>query len=269
MNKMLLLIVFLIISNGKQLNAQRLQKLFRETITINSRSSTNGHTRNISKLELPTGTSGFVYRISVFKRKDAADVSELMDIVSEIPITELKVGAKLSKYAIKNTNSLSIDYFIFTTEQDALDFYDKKDNNWSSCTSFLNRAGTCSSTSACLNKNVWFGFRNNNISQGLDIVFEAIAIVDEAKEKSNQSTYVFNITNTTNSEVFFQLSNVGKNWNNFSLTSNSGKGYSYKKNEIIFRMLNQNNKELNYKIYSDERYKIVFNQNNELDLQKY
>jgi hypothetical protein len=252
-----IIIIFLgfFLSNA---NAQELVNILQEKVTVNSTTSLNGWSRNTVEAKLPAGTIGYVYRLSVFK-KDGVNVSTgLFDLLKMIPVKKIQIGANLSQFVINNSDGGAIDYFIFTTDKDKNAFYNKQDGNWYSCKSFPNRVSTCTYSDECINKTIWFGFRNNNLMQGLDVYIELAAIVDQLN--STNSMYGFQIINKTNVQVNFQLSINGINWFDYSLQSGYLNNYNFYKPDIFFRILTQGTGTAQYKINFSNRYKIEYNQ---------
>jgi hypothetical protein len=256
----LLTIIFLFLGLT-QVNAQKLVEVLHETITVNSTSAMSGYTRNTVEVQLPQGTIGYIYRISVFKKGGVSVGNGLLDLLSTVPIAEVKIGANLSKYVVNNANGGAVDYFIFTNQEDKNAFYGKRDDSWNSCKSYPNRVSSCLSSNECINRKIWFGFRNNNISQGLDVYLEVVAIVDEVKSQSSQTTYGFKITNETTVVVNFQLSLDGINWQEFSLKPSYFNNYNFQQPEIFFRISTQGAGTAQYKIGYNDRYKIQYNPN--------
>ena len=269
MKNLNLILLFFFILTLNYTNAQKLVDVLHETLTVNSTTSMSGYTRNTVEVKLPKGTTGYIYRMSVFKKGGVNVGNGLLDLLSLIPIAEVKAGVNLSKYVVGNANGGAVDYFIFTTQEDKSAFYNKYDENWSSCKSYPNRVSSCISSDECINRTIWFGFRNNNVSQGLDVYLEVVAIVDEVKELANKTTYGFRITNETTSVMDFQLSTDGVNWNEHSLKPKYFNNYNFQQPEIYFR-ISTTDSYLKYKIKYNDRFKIKYNQTKEIfDLYSY
>ncbi len=252
----LLAVVFL--CQIKFLHSQKLVSVISETITVNSTTSMNGWTRNTVEVTFPKGTIGYVYRVSVFDL-NSVNISDLLfDLLKQIPIEEIQVGASFAKYAVANANGHAIDYFILTTGDDRTAFYNKNDNNWSSCKSFLNRVNTCASSNECINSRIYFGFRNNNLTKGLDVYIEIVAIVDE--NNTQYYTYGYRITNESNTDLEFELSSDNVIWTKYSLRSAYFNNYNFNTHEIYFR-ISTNGSFKSYKLDSSRKYKIAWNSN--------
>ncbi|ADB40000.1 hypothetical protein [Spirosoma linguale] len=263
----ILLVFFYILSIQTVSFSQELVEVLSETFTANSITSMSGSTRNVAEVQLPRGSIGYTYRISVFKRGRVSIGNGLLSLLQSVPMSQLTIGANLAQYALSQNDGTQIDYFIFTTPDDKNAFYRKVDGNWSSCRSFLNRVNTCSHSDKCINETIWFGFRNNNMSQGLDIHLEVVAIVNQ---DNTDETYSFKITNGALQDVNFQLSADNQNWQECSLRSNYEGTWRFKQSYAYFKLTTQGKGTVNYRINNNERYKITLNRNTlSFDLNKY
>lgn len=242
--------------------SQELVDVLTEKITVNSSTSLNGWTRNTAEIRLPQGTTGFVYRISVFNKGNATVGSGLFDLIKSIPVTQIQLGANLAQYAVSNSDGGALDFFIFTTDEDKNAFRNKEALNWNSCKMFLNRVSSVAYSSECINRTIWFGFRNNNLTQGLDVLLEVAAIIDSRAQ--DQTTYGFTITNSTTNPIIFQLSVDGYKWQDYRLEPNYFANYNFRQPNIQFRMSTQGSQPVNYQLDYSYRYKIQFNQQKQI-----
>ncbi len=147
-----------------------------EKISVNSIGSLTGSTRNYAEVKLPAGTTAYIYRITVTEKGGQSPANNLLSAVQSIPVGEAQIGAAITKMAIKSSNSNAIDFYIFSRAEDVNAFMVKSDDNLSHCKYFPNRINTCQITDECMADVFWFGFRNNNVSEGLDVYIEVIAL---------------------------------------------------------------------------------------------
>jgi hypothetical protein len=160
------------------LPAQNLHEVINQTITVNSRTAINGNTRNIISADIPENANGFIYRISIFKKGQSALANaSLLLLLRRAGGLKIALGTALIQYVIKSNDNQAVDAFIFTNEYDATSFYAKKDESWSACKTMLNTVNCCFSTSECQARQIYFGFRNNNIRQGLNVRIEIVAML--------------------------------------------------------------------------------------------
>jgi len=228
-----------------------------ETLTVNSRTALLGNTRNITSITLPEKSIGYIYRVSVFPKGNADAANSLFKLIRSVdPSTAL--ATTLMQFSIKNNDGNSVDAFIFNNTYDADNFYAKNDNNWSACKSMPNRSNCCFSTNDCINRTIYFGFRNNNISQGLDVKLEVVAIVDSSK-LSNYS-FSYTVQNGTDREIKIQISNDDLNWAEKSLRSGYQETYTLEQSKMYIRIYTTTDSFVHYKLDPAERYKIIFNQ---------
>jgi len=128
-----------------------------------------------------------------------------------------------------------------------------------------NRTNCCFESDECINNRIFFGFRNNNIAQGLNVRLEVIAFIDD----STGDKFSYTITNSTPNEVKYFVSTDNTNWEESLLRSGYHMIYNNSLKEFYFKTVS-NKKTAAYKILPNERYKIVIdNQTGKLDLIRY
>jgi len=245
---------------------QELVQIIDETFTVNSISAINGNTRNTTKITLPEKTKGYIYRISVTPKGSNALSNSLFDLLQTVGSTNISLASSFAKYTIQNGDNNSVDAFIFDNVFDADNFLSKKDLNWSACKMMLNRLSCCFASQDCIGRNVYFGFRNNNTMQGLNVRLEIVALVDQSLTANYK--YSYPISNTTNKEVIYLISTDNINWEKIQLRS------GYKFTHLIdaaelFIKINTERKSVVYKLTPDERYKVYWNIKGYLDLMRY
>jgi hypothetical protein len=261
------ILVLLVMSFSKNY-AQELVQVTDEVITVNSTSSLTGYTRNKTEVILPEKTISYIYRISIFPKGKSDVDNSLFDLLKSMGSSKVSLTTSFAEFAIKNNDSEAIDAFIFNNTYDADNFYTKKDNNWSACKSMMNRVSCCFATKECIGNKIYFGFRNNNIRQGLDVKIEIVALVD--KNSTAHYKYAYSINNDTNVELTYSISLDNQNWVEKTLRSGYLQNFSLEQKEIYFRISSANNKIINYKLTPNERYKIFWNIKNEYwDLNRY
>jgi len=261
-------ILFLLMFSGFNLNAQELVQVINEVITVNSTSSLLGYTRNKVQVRLPEKTKSYIYRISVYPKGNAGIDQSLLELLKKVGGAEVALMSSLSDFAIRNNDNLSIDAFIFNNVYDMDNFYSKNENNWSACKTMLNRANSCISVKECLNKDVFFGFRNNNISQGLDVKLEIIALVDSTS--TVDYLHSFTINNNSNQELKYFLSPDNINWKEMVLRKGYINSFNIEQEKLFFKIYTDKYKFSSYRLDPSERYKIIWNSSKMIwDLVKY
>lgn len=264
MKKILTIVFFLFFCHYS--SAYKLVNVLKETITVNSTSSLSGSSRNYSEISLPAGTVSYIYRISVFKRNKVSVSNSLFGVLSEIPIPNLyKAGVDLSKYAIENSNGHAIDVFTFTNQNDASQFYNKTDREENgdkieSCERLLNIVSTCREELMYINRNIWFGFRNNNMTEGLDVCLEVIAIVDEQMNSKGKYNYGFLITSKLDKEVTFFISDDNINWKKVTLSPKYRNNYVFQKTKIYVKVGTKGKGEIVKEISYNNKYSLKYDE---------
>lgn len=250
------------------LSAQELVEVTNDVLTVNSRSAYGGNTRNKADVVLPEKTIGYIYRISVFPKGHASVDDSLFDLLKLAGSTNISLVASFAKYAIRNNDSNSVDAFIFNNVYDADNFFSKNDTNWSACKTMTNRASCCFATTECMGQRIFFGFRNNNLRQGLDVKLEVVALVD--KETTTTYKYTYAIKNATSIELEYSLSTDNINWKSTKLRSGYLQNFSLEHKEIYFKIDSTANKSVHYTLTPGERYQISWNIEKECwDLTRY
>ncbi len=232
----------------------------------------DGYTRNFVDIRLPRGIVAYAYRISLYKIDGVKMPDRLIELLSAVPIAELKAGLDISKYVVTNPiKGGEVDYFIFTKASEADHFFNKEDEIWKGCKSFLNSASTCVLSDECLGSQFFFGFRNNSGAKGLDVNLELVAIVDEDQALINQSMSAYEIKNSLTADMAFQLSTDGKNWTDYTVPTGSSGTYNYNESTIYFKINNAGGTPpTQYKINTTQKYKIYYNDTKKrLDLMGY
>ncbi|MBY0480829.1 MAG: hypothetical protein K2Q21_05690 [Chitinophagaceae bacterium] len=250
-------------------DAQILKAAHTEVITVNSTTSMTGYTRNITKVVLPEKTSAYVYRVTILPKGGRVADGSLLKVLSGLAGSSgLGAGISLMDYAIKSNDGNSVDAFIFNNPYDADYFYKKQDANWTACKAMPNRGNCCFYSGECLGREIYFGFKNNNIRQGLDVQLEVVAITDSSLVGT--SRYSLTILNGTTGLVKYQVSSDMVNWQNFELRTGYQNTLDLSQNMAYCRIFTDNLKYVQYKVVPGERYKIVWNmQQLKLDLQRY
>ena len=164
-----------ILLQSTRVRGQQYVSLTDEILTVNSRTAIGGNTRNITHVVLPDSTIGVVYRISVSK-KGTTNVSNLLFNVLQTVNPRVALASSLAQFVIANRDGQSVDAFIFTNKQDVDNFSTRNDGYWTACKEMLNRSNCCIPLTECIQTDLYFGFRNNNVVTGLDVKLEIVAI---------------------------------------------------------------------------------------------
>jgi len=267
--KLLLLVVSISFLLGfSETKAQSLVQVLDETITVNSIYALSGNTRNKAEIRLPEKTKSYIYRISVFKKGEGGINKSLLEILNDFGGAKVSLMTSFANFAVKNNDNLAVDAFIFNNIYDAENFIGRKDGNWSACKSMPNRQNSCFVMSQCLNRDVFFGFRNNNISQGLDVKLEVVALVDSTQKADH--LFSFKIVNSSGREIKYLISKDEQNWEQDNLRHSYFKSYSIEQRYMYFKIYTDKQKFVYYKINPEDRYKIIWNTNKAMfDLIRY
>ena len=262
-----LLIFFLQIVFLNAIYSQQLVPLTDETITVNSTTSLTGITRNKVEVTIPENTKAYIYRISIFKKGESNSDNSLFDLLQKFGTSNISLASSLAQFAVRNNDNIAVDAFIFSNSYDAQGFVDMQDGTWSHCKEMRNRVNCCFSSKECLGRKLYFGFRNNNIMQGLDVKLEVVALIDSG---SSNFTYSYSITNSANRELKFMLSEDQENWTSKTLRPGYTLPFSLPESNIYFKIYTDQFRFVLYKINPDERYQILWNNNkNSWDLSRY
>jgi hypothetical protein len=228
-----------------------------EELRLNSQTSLTGNTRNGTRVPLPEKCIGYVYRLTV-QRVEGTGVSEaLFELLKRSPEQAISWGASLVQYAVNNADGEAVDAFIFNNTFDSDNFLAKNDGNWSACKTMLNRMNICLATKECQGTQMYFGFRNNNIRQGLKVRLEVVAVVDTAS--TTAAKYSYHITNNTQQKLNYQLSTDNVNWQNLSLEAGYMINPSITSAKLYFKISTTALKFVSYELQPGTRYKIIWN----------
>lgn len=249
------------------LNSQELIKVFDETLTVNSKSNYGGNSHNLAEVILPKKTTAIIYRISIFDKGTGLFDTELIELLKQVGGAKISLATTFAEFGVKSNDNEAVDIHLFNNIYDATDFHHKKEG-WSACKSQLNRTNCCVKTSEFLTNRIFFGFKNNNYMQGLDVRLEVVAILDTSLKYDYKYTY--QITNGANKELNFLISFDGQNWENATLRNGYIMPINTEKNPIFFKINTDETKKSEYRLQPNERFKIIFNEHMlKWDLTKY
>jgi len=247
--------------------AQDLVKAFDETLTVNSKSNYGGNSHNIGEVKLPPKTIAIIYRVTIFKKGAGIFDSELYETLKQFGSSKVALATSFAEYAIKSNDNEAVDINIFNNVYDATEFHQKKEG-WTACKSQANRINCCVKTSDFLTNRIFFGFKNNNYMQGLDVRLEVVAVVDT--NLNYDYKYTYQISNETDRELTFSLSGDGQKWVNYSLRNGYTLPLNTEQNVIYFVIQTDDTKKSQYKLQPNERFKIIHNKKElKWDLMKY
>ena len=247
-----LLWIFLLLFT--KLNAQQYRSLIDENVIVNSTTAVAGYTRNITEVTLPDHTISYFYRITITNKGTSDESTPLLSLLKNNADIAIAGMSRITEFAIKNTDNNAVDAFIFNNIYNANDFYSKKDGNWTACKSMANRSNCCFESSECINNRIFFGFRNNNVAQGLNIRLEVIAKIDDTAK----SKYSYTISNSTITELKYFVSIDNIKWEENVLRSGYNMNYNNSIKELYFKIYTDKTF-VKYKIFPNERYKIILN----------
>lgn len=241
--------------------AQQYQSLVDQSFIVHSGGNilvnTNSSSRNIVTIELPQKTKAFVYRITTGTAGNAAQPEKLYQLLKGLLPAQLAMEASLAQFLVNNTDSKSIDHFIFSNAYDANAFQQKRDGSWAYCKQNAGILSICQASQSCIGPVVYFGFRNNNFSNPVSVHLEIIAVVDTSATANSQYTY--SIANGAPQPVNYLISNDQLNWEQLNLQQ--GYVHTLKKDRalIYIRLVTTANNIVTYEIHPEDRYKIVWN----------
>lgn len=224
---------------------QNLIEVLSDNFTVNSVSAFGGNTRNFAEVVLPDNAIGYVYRLTVV-RKGAGSLSNSLFTLLKQQGTNVTLGVSLAQFAIQNADGNAVDAYIFSSPYDKDNFYAKRDGSWNACKQMPNRSNCCFSTRDCLGKRVYFGFRNNNTMQGLDVKLEVVAVVDTTHQQQVSNT--FSITNGSTREIEYQISSDGIRWEKVNVRPNYSNNHSSILPELMVRIYTTPTQFVSYKI---------------------
>lgn len=239
--------------------AQTLVQVTDEMLTVNSTTAMSGYTRNKTQVTLPEKAKAYIYRISIFPKGKSSVDNSLFDLLQQMGGAKVSLATSFAQFAIKNNDNSSVDAFIFNNTYDADNFFVKKDGNWNACKSMFNRVSCCFSTKDCIGREIYFGFRNNNVMQGLDVKLEVVALIDSSLKSDYK--YSYTIENSSNKELKYSLSTDNANWQEATLRNGYQQTFTFEQSEIYFRIRTDNFKVSSYKLTPNERYRIIWNTN--------
>lgn len=237
--------------------SQELIQVIDETLVVNSSTAIGGNTRNKTEVTLPEKTKAYIYRISIFPKGESSIANSLFDLLQQMGGANVAMASSFTQFAIKNSNNNAVDAFIFNNTYDSDNFYAKRDESWSACKSMANRVNCCFSTKECIGKQVFFGFRNNNITQGLEVKLEIVAVVDNSMEADYK--YSYTIENPTGRDLKFQISTDKTNWKDYNLRDGYKQIFTFEQQEIYIRIYTDRLKFSSYKLGPNDRYRIIWN----------
>lgn len=249
--------------------SQKLVDVLNETITVNSKTAINGKTRILTSARIPIGAKSYIYRITITKKGGMTTGSTLFTLLTNMKNRKVAYAAALTELAITNNDNNSIDAFIFHSSYDADNFLVEKDKDWDACQALLSVKNSCRLVDNCIGQNIYFGFRNNNFMQGLDINIEIVALIDEKPKKIYKST--FGIINASGYDIVFDLSKDGKNWRTTSpVKTNHRVFYTFDQSCYYMRVVTSQTVMKYMTLYPNERYEIIWDsKNNFFTIQRY
>ena len=186
MKRLSLFLLFLIFSLSG--NAQfQYGEYQHDRFKVHSRSSVSGATknmtRNFAEFAFPDNCVGYIYRLSVIE--EGSVIESLAKVLEYIPKEEVKAGAKLAKLILANNNDDNVDFFIFGDKYSVNSFLSKKGENH--CKRFLRRIGICKYSEECMQgTHIYFAIRNNNLSNGVDILVEFMPLIQDPSQMQKE-----------------------------------------------------------------------------------
>lgn len=242
-----------------KLNAQQYQSVIDEKIMVNSTTAMAGYTRNITEVTLPEHSISYFYRITITAKAASDESTPLLSLLKNSADVAVAGMNRITEFAIKNNDNHAVYAFIVNNTYDANDFNSEKDGNLTPCKSMANRSNCCFESSECINSRIFFGFKNNNVAQGLNVRLEVIAKIDDSVP--SKCSYTISNSTTTELKYFVSIDNI--KWEENVLRSGYNMNYNNAIKELYFKIYTDI-KFVNYKIFPNERYKLILNFNKSL-----
>lgn len=138
-----------------------------------------GHSINVVEMNLPEGAIGYVVRFTTKNKGAQFGEVDLFSLLSNVPRKDIKLFSALSKFVISNSDGNNVDAYIFTSREEADNFRTANDvipYHFYPCKEMTQTVSACFYSDECLARKIYFGFRNWNWMQGLDVKVEFIPI---------------------------------------------------------------------------------------------
>ena len=244
-----------------------------EKLTVNSITNvTARYRRNAAEFSLPVGTIGFIYRISVFQAGKVNMTNQLTDLVKNLPIQDVryKIAAQVGSYALQGANNESIDYFIFQNQADKTQFLKDGIEGINTCSSHAQRNNVAKYSDDCIQKKMYLGFQNKNLSQGLDVQLEVVAVVEKREVGVKfipkiPAFSTFSIKSNCGLLTRIEISKDGETWNEYTLESNQSTTFRSVGNKSFIRISTLLGRDflLEKQAVSSGNYALIFDKKNE------
>ena len=263
-----LLFLFIAFDTHAQQYVNVMDQLFTVHSAGNAFMNSNSNSRSFIQVDFPAKTTGYIYRISTSPKTVVnGQNAQLYELLKGVSPANIVMGASLAQFVINNSDGSAIDAYTFSNVYDVNNFIQKKEGNWTPCLQNAGVISACYASNKCLSPTMYFGFRNNNITTGLNIHLEIVALVDTASTAASYS-YNYTIANGANQPLNYLISNDNIKWERFNVqqgyVSNIKRDQSVLHIRLVTSILNM----VTYEIHPDDRYRIIWN-GNRWDLTKY
>ena len=155
--------------NKNEAKATYLKNVMTQTVSINSTSKAffSGNTREVLKIDLPTGTTKWYYRITT------------MDINTNYyyPQEEAFFAQIFNKKAFTLNNKTDKPLNFYIIDDDSVNNFRQKGNDNFSYYNKYSKKNTQGFIDSCdlISNNLWIGLINPNIRDGLKVIVEVVA----------------------------------------------------------------------------------------------
>lgn len=236
--------------------SHHLEDVFSQVLTVNSRTAIKGNTRSVVRLSLPPNTYAYVYRLTITKKGDMGMSTALFKLLKGMEDKRIAIPAALAELAIKNSENEAVDAYIFASSYDCENFANKKDESWIACNEMSQVANSCRYVDFALGPMVYFGFRNNNYLQGLDIKLEVVALVDDAMKFQK---YTFGILNKSGQDMNFYMSYDDKEWEFMpQIRDDHENWYTRPQNYLYVKIYTTRSKFKKFLLFANNRNKLLW-----------
>jgi hypothetical protein len=254
--------------------AQRYVSVMTQLFTVHSPGNifvnSNSSSRNIIQVDFPAGTTGYIYRISsTVKSNTNSQATQLFDLLKDVAPAQIVMEATLTQFAISQIDGAAVDAFAFSTADDANTFLRKQDNYLRYCWVNKGVISTTYATDKCLNPTIYFGFRNNNLTTGINVNLEIVAIVDTAANPNSVSAYTYSIANGVDQSARYLISTDKVHWKSYDIRAGDLVNLTQDQPKVYLRLVTSLFNMVTYEIQPTQRYRIIWSNAKRWDLVTY
>ena len=252
-------------------DAQRYIGIMDQLFTVHSAGNvfvnTNSNSRNIIQVNFPVKTKGYIYRITTGSGNSAGQPEKLYQLLKSMVPPQVAMEASLAQFVINSTDSKAIDAYIFSNVYDSNNFLQKREGNWTACQQNSGVLSTCLASDQCISPTIYFGFRNNNLANPINVHLEVVAIVDTTSQID--FSYSYTVANGTTQAINYQISNDQTNWESYTVAQGYANTLKRDQQVIYIRLITTALNMVTYEIHPEQRYRIIWSNAGRWDLVTY